>query len=203
MEIKSKSIFKAGIPLGLIAVGLIVGMMYLSQVQNPIIQTTISSTPRTWKDAVGDGPITAGASGFCYFMTYAYQADPATAYATNLSNSSALSYEYRDSLNGEMSHETPYNTPFDFVVKFRVNATVGYNISSSLWQDSWVRANITCNFQFATDIPALSTMTIVKIASAGSTYAWYHGYINNAAAGYQITKGETFNVTTLRVQGYY
>jgi hypothetical protein len=200
MQSKSKSIFKAGTLLTCFVIAAVAGIMVLSQLQEPIVKTTISSTPRTWK-SVGDGTIEAGASGFCYFMTYPHSADPATDYATNLSNATA--YEFSDVLNAEMTGETPYSTAFDFVVKFRVNATVGYNTSSSLWKDSWVRANITCNFQFATDIPALSSMTIVKIASAGSTYAWYHGYINNAAAGYQITKGETFNVTTLRVQGYY
>jgi hypothetical protein len=201
MQNKNKSILKAGTLLTCFVIAAVAGIMVLSQLQEPIINT-ISSTPRTWK-SVGDGTIAAGASGFCYFMTYAHSADPATDYATNLSNASALSYEYSDSLNAEMVGDTPYGTAFDFVVKFRVNATVGYNTSSSLWQDSWVRANITCDFQFATDIPALSAMTIVKIADDGTTYAWYHGYINNAAAGYQITKGETFNVTTLRVQGYY
>jgi hypothetical protein len=204
MQSKSTSIFKAGklfTVMIVIGVGFVSAFLITSQIQDPIIKTTINSIPRTWH-SLGDGTIAAGGSGFCYFMTYAHQAAPGTAYKTNLSNSSALSYEYRDALNGEMSHETPYSTAFDFVVKFRVNTTVGYNTSGSRWMDSWVRANITCNFQFATDIPALSAMTIVQIVN-NSNYAWYHGYINNAHAGYQITKGETFNVTTLRVQGYY
>jgi len=198
MQTKNKSILKAGTLLTCFVIAAVAGIMVLSQLQEPIINT-ISSTPRTWK-SVGDGTIAAGASGFCYFMTYPHSADPATDYATNLSNATA--YEFSDTLNAEMTRDTPYSTAFDFVVKFRVNTTVGYNSSGAKWMSSWVRANITCDFQFATDIPALSAMTIVEITNT-TTYAWYHGYINNAAAGYQITKGETFNVTTLRVQGYY
>jgi hypothetical protein len=202
MQSKSKSIFKAGKLGGLIflfAVSFVAASLYTSSIQGPMIQTTINSIPKTWR-TLGDGPLAFNTSGFLAFYSYPHAAVPATTYHANLSNATA--YEYYDELNHEMTRTTPYSTAFDFVVKFRVNATVGYNTSGSRWMDSWVRANITCNFQFAIDIPALSVMTIVQIAN-NTNYAWYNAYINNGGVGYQITKGETFNVTTVRVQGYY
>lgn len=156
---------------------------------------------RSWKPIVlGDADPGGDNCGFMYFMVYPHSADPATTYASNLSNASA--YEYSDSLNTELTGETPHTTAFDFVMKFRVNDTVGYNVSSSSWVDSWVRANITCNFDFATDIGADTAMTIVQIAN-GSDFAWYHAYINNSGSGYQITHNEKFNVTSVKASGYY
>lgn len=156
---------------------------------------------RSWKPIItGDANPGGDNSGFMYFMVYPHQADPGTAYASNLSNATA--YEFSDSLNTEMTGETPHSTTFDFVLKFRVNDTVGYNVSGSCWEDSWVRANITCDFDFAGDIAADTAMTIVQIATS-TDFAWYHAYINNGAVGYQITHNEKFNVTSVKASGYY
>ena len=156
---------------------------------------------RSWKPFVtGDGDPGGDASGFMYFMVYPHSATPATTYASNLSNATA--YEYSDSLNAEMTGETPHTTAFDFVLKFRVNDTVAYNVSGSKWMDTWVRANITCDFDFAADIAADTAMTIVQIAN-GTDFAWYHAYVNNGGVGYQITHNEKFNVTSVKASGYY
>lgn len=183
----------------LVLVGFVCGLVLMVNM-NPT-QILESVGERGWKNiALADGPHAAGTCAFLYFMAYPHAAVPGTTYASNLSNASA--YEFSDTLNGEMTGETPYSTAFDFVVKFVVNQTIGYNVSGSKWEDSWVRANLTCDFEYAADIGPLAAMTIIQIAN-NTDYAWYHGYINNGGAGYQITKNEKYNCTAITIQGWY
>lgn len=189
--------------VGLLLTGVVVGMVFLFQLE-PVIETQIiQSVPRIW-NAVGDGAFDGETSTILYFMVYQHQAAPGTAYAANLTNRTGGNYkcfEWSDTLNTEMTGETNYSTAFNFVLKFVVNDTVGYNVSASEWEDSWVRANLTCDFDFAGDISDAS-MTIIQIANS-SSLAWYHGYLDNAAAGYQITKNEKFNITEVKAEGYW
>jgi hypothetical protein len=194
---KKLSILKAGSLTAILIVGAVVGIMFSFQM-NDVIVEQISGVPSRHWGALGDATLASGTSGFMYYMHYPHQAVPGTAYHANLSNATA--YEYRDSLNGEMTKETPYNTAYDYVCKFRVNTTVGYNSSGSKWMDSWVRAYITVNFDYRADV-ANTSMTIIQIVNT-STYAWYHAYYNNGGAGFQLTKNEKDNATVL-VQGYY
>jgi hypothetical protein len=191
--------FLGSIAISFLLIGVVVGIVMIANMN--ISEIIVSVGQRGWRNIVSADADPGGtSSGFMYFMVYPHQAAPGTAYAANLSNATA--YEFSDSLNTEMTGETPYSTTFDFVLKFRVNTTVGYNTSGSRWEDSWVRANITCNFDWATDISTLSSMTIIQIGN-NTQFAWYHAYINNAAAGYQIGKNERFNVTALTAEGYY
>ena len=185
--------------LSILGICFIAGIMYTMSLQD-VIENPLDV--RSWKPGLvkADGDPGGDNSGFMYFMSYPHQAAPAVAYASNLSNATA--YEFLDSLNGEMTGETPYNTAFDFVMKFRANDTVAYNTTTSTWEDTWVRANITCDFDFAVDIGPDAAMTIVQIGN-NTDFAWYHAYINNGAAGYQITHNEKFNVTSLTADGYY
>jgi hypothetical protein len=189
---------KAGGAVVMLSVGFIVGIMLITPMMTSTVHVErMPSVPYTWK-AVGDADPGAGKGGFLYFGTYPHSADPGTDYASNLS--SATFYEYTEATSGEMNGETPHTTAFDFVVKFRVNVSQGYNVSGTTWESSWVRANLTVDFDFASDISD-AAMTIVQIAT-NSEFAWYHGYINNAASGYQITHDEKFTVSNVKVQYY-
>jgi len=195
MQDRTKSIFKAGkigFLLVIVAVSVVTAMMYLQQVSEPVMQTTIQSAPRSWKPVGYANPGT-GKGGFLCFGTYPHQAVPGTAYKSNLSN--ATMYEFTDNpAGGELTRETPYTQLFDFVLTFRVNATQGYNTSGSRWMDSWVQANLTINFDFLADVPK-TAMTIVQISN-NTVYAWYNAYLNKGGAGYQISKNEKFTYTT-------
>jgi hypothetical protein len=195
---RNKIVFKT-MALTVFVLGIVFGAMMIYNLNQETVIETISQK-RGWGFLpLGDGALGAGASGFQYFMVYPHQAVPGTAYASNLSNATA--YEFSDSLNTEMTGETPYTQKFDFVLKFRVNTTVGWNTSSSEWMDSWVRANLSVNFDFLADITN-SAMTIKQIAN-NTEYAWYHAYLNNGGAGYQIAKNEKFNCTMIKAEGYY
>jgi len=179
-----------------ISVVAIAGVLLSTQMSEPFIQNEIYEEQikirEKWVPQVGDADPGSGNSGFMYFMAYPHQADPGTTYASNLSNATA--YEFLDSWDGEMTGETPYSTTFDFVMKVRVNNTDGYNTSS--WEDDWVKANISVDFDYASDVSDLD-MTEIVIGTQDTTYRWYHYYINNGGSGYTITKGESYNCTAV------
>ena len=198
-----RTIFGFGMVLTFITV-VIASLIFVNQVFQPIVENEVIIKPREGKWlTLGDGPMVGDESGYMYWMNYPYQAVPATAYASNLSNATA--YEFSDSLSAEMTGETPYDTAYDKVCKFRVNDTIGYNTSDSSWEIDWTRVNVSVDFQYATDVSSV-LMTIYEIAN-NSDYAWYHGVLQDAdggaGTGFTLTHGETFNITKIWVQIEY
>ena len=179
--------------------GLTSAVLILSIVMQPVVEQQTMEIRDEWVEhPLGDASPGTGNTGFMYIMVYPHSGNPGTDYQSNLSNATA--YEYSDSTSGELTGETPFNTAVDYVMKVRVNKTDGYNESGSSWQNDWVRANITIDFDYASDVSDLG-MTEVEIGTGGS-YRWYHYYANNAGSGYQITKGETFDITALTFDVY-
>jgi hypothetical protein len=187
MQSKYKSIFNAGklsAVLIIIGVGFVSAFLMMSQIQDPIIQSTMPQKRGVW-EALGDITIASGTSGVCAF--YIYPHSVVGTYAANLSNATA--YEYRDAITGEMTKTTPYNTLFDYCVKYRLNTSDGYNTSSSTWESSWAYVTMACNFNWSADITTV-TMVTVEIAH-NANYAWYNAYYRGpAGAGYQLSKNE-------------
>jgi len=196
--LKDISWLKAGGMLSVIGVVFVASLYLVNISMTPVVEYG-HSRDHWVEHPLGDADPGSGNTGFMYFMVYPHQADPGTAYASNLSNASA--YEFSDSTDVELTGETPYSTTFDFVMKVRVNNSDGYNSSGASWEDGWVRANLTCDFDFASDISDLG-MTEVVIATAGTTYRWYHYYVNNGGSGYTIVKGELFNCTSVTFDVY-
>lgn len=210
---KIKNSLKASGLLTLIIIGITISSIYLFSVSDVIVEQTIGEEQvpeRSWKPILtADADPGGDNSGFMYFMAKNHSANPTKEYDGNLTNGTTNSncYEWTDSLNAEMSGETPYSpTAFDFIMKFRVNDTVGYNTSSSQWEITWVRANMTCDFDFATDVGADQEMTIIEIAN-NSNFAWYHAYLldadGGAGTGFLITHNEKYNITSLTADGNY
>jgi hypothetical protein len=196
MNKNNHSIFKAGkfgLLITVIAIGFIVGMLYSSSIQDPIIKQ--SYVKRIATRVTGDGDPGAGKSGFFYMMIYPHQALPNAAYAVNLSNATA--YEFSDTGdNNACDKETPYLTTFDIVVKVGVNNTDGYNASTPAWDNSFVWVNITCADLV---IGANTDMSEVQIGASGTTYRWMQYYVNNGGVGYQIDVGDHFNITSVKM----
>lgn len=186
----NKNVVKAGGLLSLIVVGFTVGLLYLGSVGEVVVEETITAK---WHRLpyVGDGDPGGDNSGFMVGRAYPHQAAPAVAYAVNLTNDN--SYEHSDTINTTMTNETPHSTTFDLVLKFRVNDTVNYNVSDSSWEPSWILANATVDFDWAADVP-WTTMTLVEIDN-NTNFCWYHAYLNNGGAGYQIAQNEGYNWT--------
>jgi hypothetical protein len=193
MNKNNHSIFKAGklgIFLTVIGIGFVSAFVLTSQLQSPIMQTVMNQKRGVW-EALGDITIPTGQSGVCAF--YIYPLSAVGVYAANLSNGTA--YEYRDATTGEMTKTTPYGTTFSFVVKYRLNATDGYNTSSATWMANWAYVTMACNFNWSADISTV-TMVTVEIAH-NANYAWYNAYYRGpAGAGYTISKNEKFSWNT-------
>lgn len=189
--------------IALLVIGAVVGIYGNTLV--PVEETEIEyvEEERIWNTITGDGDPGGDASGFMYGMTYPHQAVPATAYASNLSNVTA--YEFSDSLNAEMTNETPYSTTFDTVFKYRVNDTIAYNTSGSCWEISWVRGYLDMTFTAQANF-ADQLMEVVHIAN-NTDFMWFHLYLadsdGGAGSGFSITHGETFNMTGILMEGYY
>jgi hypothetical protein len=195
MKKERKTYRKAGMTvgiLGLVCIGFVIGLLVLSQSTQPIVENTVRVRTNRMiplGDPVGD------ASGFCGFFHYPHQADPGTAYATNLTT--GASYEYILSLSGVMTGETPHSTLYDYVVKIVVNDTVGYNTTSSSWEPDWIYMNMSVDLNFGSDIP-WTQMTLVETTNT-SDFCWYQGYLNNGGAGYTLSQNQktnsSFNMT--------
>lgn len=182
--------------LGMLFVGAVGAMLVMSMVGEPVIENIYS---KVWRGPLVVGDPAGDASGFCGFYTYTHQAAPATAYATNLTTGASYEY-YTAALSGEATGETPHSTAFDYVVKIRVNDTVGYNTTSSLWEPAWTYLNISVDYDFGADI-AWTQMTLVETAN-NSNFAWYQGYINNGGAGYTLSQNQKFNCSINHTQWY-
>lgn len=150
--------------------------------------------------ALGEGNPGAGAGGVLGIHVYIHQANPAVAYATNLTEVvGALTFAYGDNLNSALTGNVPYNEAFDLAIEGRANVSQAYNTTGAVWELSWCRTLITCaNLGIGAD----TAMTLVEVAN-NTDYIWYISYINNGGAGYTITHGQSVNVTSLKLQAWY
>lgn len=189
-----KNILKAGGISSAFVVGLVFALLFMLNIANVAVN-------RDWS-ALGDYNPGTGAAGFLRIGTCAHQAVPGTAYATNVSTW----YEYTDSAgSAEMTGETPSDTAFDIVFKFRTNVTVNYASNNATWVLAWVRAFIDVNFDFATDV-VNQQINIVQVTTT-ATYAWYQAYIQDSDGGtgdgFTIANNEKFTIDWFRADGYY
>jgi hypothetical protein len=152
---------------------------------------------RSWKAVAADGDPGAGASGMLEIFIYPHDADPGTTYATNLSSASA--YASRNTWNGTLTGDVPYDTEFDIVIKVRYNVSHAYNVTAVDWDMDYVKALIT---SADLSIGADTEMSGVQTATS-ATYMWVQFYMNNAGSGYTRTHGLTTNVTSVKLQAFY
>jgi hypothetical protein len=185
--------------LSLIILGAVCTFVMLANM-NPtqIIETRGSKGWETF--ALGEGNPGANAGGVLGIHVYTHQANPAVAYATNLTETiGALTLAYGDNLNAALTGNVPYATAFDIAIEGRANVSQAYNTTGSCWELSWCRTLITCaNLGIGAD----TAMTLVEVAN-NTDYIWYISYINNGGAGYTITHGQQVNVTSLKLQAWY
>lgn len=163
-----------------------------SMVSEPFVEQIVIEKERVMTLVpLGDGN-PGDNSGLFYFMIYPHQADPATAYASNLSNASA--YEFSDVGNASCTGETPYNTAFDVILKVGVTDDDGKNTTTGFYDPSYVWLTITCA---DLSIGADTNMTEIHLGNT-STYGWWQYYMNNGGAGYTVTEGQDFNITSTK-----
>ena len=182
-----------GSAVTLLTIGLVVGMLVISN-SSPVPTEVVEQVRQWQKDVlhpVGDNDPGVGNSGVLRVYIYKHQANPATAYASNLTAPSANVYAYGDTNNTHIGSIVPYNTAFDIVVKVRWNKTHAFNETSHVWEHSWVRGNITCA-AFGLSDDAMGEQNIS--GTTNDVYIWMHYYWNNAGVGETISRGQ--NVTS-------
>lgn len=203
MEKENKKFYVIGtLMIALLMVGAIVGHFGNNIDFDEETEIIYVDDKPEWTPITGDGDPGGDTSGFMYGMNYPHSGTPATTYASNLSNATA--YEFSDSLDAEMTGETPYNTAYDKVFKYRVNDTVAYDTSNSSWRIDWVRAYLTVDFTSNADFSD-QAMEVVHIGN-NTDFMWFHVYLQDsdggAGSGFTITHGETFKMYPL-MEGYY
>lgn len=187
---------KAGV-FGTIIIGVVSAILVSSIMVEPVVEQTIHA--KTWHSDLVVGDPAGDDSGFCGFFTYPHSATPSVTYATNCSTATAYEY-YTAALSGEATDETPHSTALDYIVKIRVNDTVGYNTTNNSWVPSWSYLNISVDYDFGADI-AWSQMVLVEVTNH-TDFCWYQGYINNAGAGYTLAQNQRFNASINHTQLY-
>lgn len=153
---------------------------------------------RVWMPLAQGNPDT-NVGGFLYFGTYPHADDPGSTYNVNLSSGTFFEYTTDIGASVALTGETPHSTRFDFVMQFGVNNSQAYNIAESQWEDDWVRANISVIFAAMTGQNLDNeSMTLIRVATKGTEYAWYHAYVNNEGDGFLLTHDESFTVSSLK-----
>jgi len=200
----NKGVIFGAVMVACIMLGVVVGSygdLFSYQTIKDVEVSDVNSE-REWGWITGDYDFSGDESGFCYGMAYPHSADPANDYAVNLSNATA--YEFSDSLDAEMTGETPFDTTADFVIKYRLNDTVAYDIVNGTWRHDWIRAYMDADFSSAADFNNVE-MTLVNI-SANDDFIWFHMYIQDidggAGDGFTITHNEDYTVFPL-LEGYW
>lgn len=202
---KKEIIFGSAMLTTIIAV-FVASLLFTQTTTQPIVEDIVieaQEKERQWRPVpLGDADPGAGASGVLVVYIYPYQADPGTAYASNLTAGNA--YEYNDGLNASCGSNVPYETAFDIVVKVRANTTHAYCSSNSTWVLEWVRANLTCSDLSIT----ATTMEEQNISGTeANDMIFVHYYLQDAdggaGTGFTIGHGQSVNVTHFRFEAYY
>jgi hypothetical protein len=179
-----------------IVIGAVCGIMLLGTTDLQQVIQTVGQ--KGWQNIASAAPADpgSGAGGFMEVFIYPHQATPGTAYASNLSEGAA--YSYQNLLNSAMNGSVPYTQKFDIVYQVRYNATQAYNTTGLVWEVNWTKCLITCaNLGIGAD----TAMTGVTIFS-DATYLQMNFYINNGGAGYQLYHGQAVNITSFKMQYY-
>jgi len=207
---KDKTTYKEyavkGSAITLLTIGLIVGMLIISN-SSPVPMEIVEQVRQWHKDIlvpISEADPGAGNSGVLGVWIYAHQADPGTAYATNLSESGAAVYAFGDVNNSHIGSIVPYNTAFDIVVKVRWNRTHAFNDTNNVWEHDWVRGNITCA-AFTLSDAGMDEQNITDAygATGDLLYIWMNYYSNNGGAGVTISRGQNVTSCAFTFDAFY
>jgi hypothetical protein len=186
---------KAGGCLTLLITGFVVAMMYLSSVNEPVVNTTVEIARGNC--LVTSGPGDPGwdpndPTQMVYIQIrphvnngtqyYSYNRTNATAYEYGIGNQSALG-------------STPFATAFDILVKVEISYADGYNQTTSVWDLNYSWITLTCA---DLAVVANTNMSEKAIANSGISKQWRHYWMNNSNAGYTIVLGQKFNITSIK-----
>ena len=209
MQSKSKSFFKASIPIGLMIVGAVSGMLVLTDTNKAIVENSIvrnMKSDASWHliPLATEGNPGAGAGGILevFFINY-------TAGTIPDRNSSATLESWSDSIgwngwnNSDNFRQKCNISKFYIVVRVRGNATQCNR--TTFWQDTDLRVRWTCA---DLSIGADTVMERVVTQNGTGSYLWVNFYDDNGNAGFNLDKSNTWpdnpvNITSIKFEAYY
>jgi len=182
----------------LVIAGVLVGMMV---VPNILYKTGVTDIWNTVK--ADDAAPGSGVTGVINVYIYPHQADGST-YDNNVTEGTAYAhFDASPGLNDSLEGDVPYNTAFDIVVKCQYNYTHAYNITAPGWDADYVRGLISCSdLSIGADTTMSESAFFNTTGNGAGDTTWIHFYMNNSGSGYQISHGESVNVTDFKQQYY-
>lgn len=199
MEEKIKNVFKAGSLLSLLVIGLVAGMLILSN-SSPIDVTT---EERTFQPArltvVGDASPGSGASGVLRVVIVAdgeYNWNQSFN-ATDAEMGDPYVYEYGDVNDTSVGTDVPYATSFSIGIKVRFNTTHAYE-SGVQWRMDWINGWCNC-----TDLSISSLNCYEQLIVTGTDYIWVWYIANASGSGYTISRGESVTDVIFNFNAYF
>ena len=182
----------------LMAVALASTPVWLPSMMSPWVDV------REWRVVATNASVPSGDCGIINVLIYPHQSDTST-YNSALSEDDAYAhFDSTPSLNESLEGSVPYNTPFDIVIIAQYNYTVAYNTSSNSWDKDYVKCLLTCSdLGISTDTEMLEGDFYDITGNTEGSTAKINFYLNNGGSGYTIAHGETVNITSIKLMGYW
>lgn len=194
---------KAGKGTGLVIL-LVVGMFLAYNALNPQLQVDEHGYHIIFEGNLAqaaEGNPGAGASGILeiFFINHSagndYASENTSATLETWCTANGLGYASADDFNVELSH----SVLFDIAIKVRVNKTHAWD--GSKFMDVWVRMNIT-----SADLGIGADTAMDKSVlqnDSGENYIWLMFYYDFSGSGYDLSKDESADITSIKLEAYY
>ena len=189
--------------LGWANVAIVIAILVTTPAWMPIVMKPVVEE-RAWRAVAANANPGSGQCGIINVLIYPHQSDTSV-YDSSLSESDAYAhFDSTPSLNEALEGNVPYNTPFDIVIVAQYNYTVAYNTSSNSWDHDYVRCLITCaDLGISADTEMLEGAFYDATGTSEGDTVKINFYLNNGGSGYTIAHGETVNITSIKLQGYW
>ena len=218
---KDKETFfrKAGVSWATVVGVMVIVFMFVTQmIPIPVLVQEDDKTWHViWEGSLAEATEAAlgeGASGFLEIFFVNHTATPATAYDTNVSSqiegwcntsldadgaagTTNHAYAIADAFRLQVKH----STLMDVVVRVRFNRTHAWN--GTMFHPADCRVNITASGGGITILGTVSGTNVVTGNSTGYGALYLNVYWDNAAAGYQLSKGQECSISSISIQAKY
>jgi hypothetical protein len=206
---KSRTYVKATALVSFLILGMTVGIVFMGQFQDVIIEQVIHQQRNHWI-AVAEGNPGAGKTGFLvavfipHNVTMPHWKNNNDSHWNKTFDGTWTNYSWSGALNTSAQKTIPYGQKFDIYFKVRVNVSDGQNTTSKWWNPNWQRANITCAALGLSNQPMKVWNISATKGGTGQGYIWCSYFVNGTAGnwGYQISKGQKINISLFQLQIY-
>jgi hypothetical protein len=198
-----KTIFKAGVPLTVLVIGLVAAMMYMPSVHDVVYQPKVTQVwhlVKSYNALASDNDPGAGSSGFLEIFFINHTATPTTAFDDNTSATleawcvanmvGHTPYATADQFRTEVS----YGVTFDIVVKCRWNRANAYDGAKFIASNT--RVNITLTGFGTAGMVNITGTQVITYNNTGATYLYTNTFWQDVdggtGTGFTVLKGTPY-----------